>query len=76
MEYLVIKNFTDKEDKHKYTVGDRYPYRGFAKKDRAEELSTANNKRGIPLIALKAESVEENKSEEKKPAKAKRSSKK
>ena len=58
MEYIVIKAFTDKDDKHHYAVGDRYPYRGFAKKDRLEELSTDKNKRGVALIA-------ENKSEKK-----------
>ena len=54
-EYYVIKKFTDKEDKHKYAVGDRYPFRGFAKKERIEELSTKNNLRKEPLIKAKAE---------------------
>ena len=53
MEYIVIKAFTDKDDKHHYAVGERYPYRGFAKKERLEELSTGNNKRGVALIAEK-----------------------
>ena len=53
MEYIVIKAFTDKDDKHHYAVGDRYPYRGFAKKERLETLSTKNNKRGVALIAEK-----------------------
>lgn len=53
MEYIVIKAFTDKDDKHHYAVGERYPYRGFAKKERLEELSTKNNKRGVALIAEK-----------------------
>ena len=54
MEYIVIKSFTDKDDKHKYKVGDRYPNRGFAKKERAEELSSRKNLRGEVLIkALK-----------------------
>lgn len=52
-EYVVIKKFTDKDDKHKYAVGDRYPYRGFAKKERLEELSSKKNLRGIPLIKVK-----------------------
>lgn len=52
-EYVVIKKFTDKEDKHKYAVGDRYPYRGFAKKERLDELSTKNNLRGTILIEAK-----------------------
>lgn len=58
MEYIVIKAFTDKDDKHHYAEGDRYPFRGFAKKERLEELSTDKNKRGVALIA-------ENKSEKK-----------
>lgn len=53
MDYIVIKAFTDKDDKHHYAVGDRFPYRGFAKKERLEELSTNNNKRGVALIAEK-----------------------
>lgn len=53
MDYIVIKAFTDKDDKHHYAVGDRFPYRGFAKKERLEELSTDKNKRGVALIAEK-----------------------
>ena len=53
MEYIVIKAFTDKYDKHHYAEGERYPFRGFAKKERLEELSTKNNKRGVALIAEK-----------------------
>lgn len=62
-EYVVIKKFTDKVDKHKYAVGDRYPYRGFAKKERLEELSTNANLRGEPMIEAKSEK----KAEEKEP---------
>jgi len=80
MEYIVIKTFTDKDDKHHYAVGDRYPYRGFAKKERLEELSTKNNMRGIVLIkakdAKKAESEEPEKKTSEKEEKPKRSSKK
>ena len=53
MEYVVIKEFTDKDTKQKYLVGDRYPHKGFVKKERAEELSTDKNRRGEPLIAEK-----------------------
>lgn len=53
MEYVVIREFTDKDDKRKYLVGARYPYKGWAKKERLEELSTDKNRRGIPLIAPK-----------------------
>ena len=55
MEYVVIKEFTDKDTKQKYLVGERYPHKGFAKKERAEELSTDKNKRGVALIAEKTE---------------------
>lgn len=58
MGYIVKVAFTDKNDKHHYAVGDRYPYRGFVKKERLEELSTDKNKRGVVLI-------EEDKSEKK-----------
>ena len=85
-EYVVIRKFTDKEDKHKYAVGDRYPFRGFAKKERVEELSTKNNARGVVLIEAKAEAKAEAKVEtkakktesveEKKEEKPKRSSSK
>ena len=54
MEYVVIRSFTDKDTQDKYTVGDRYPRRGFAKKERVEELSTVNNRRGVPLIEAKS----------------------
>jgi len=64
MEYIVIKAFTDKDDKHHYAVGERYPYRGFAKKERLEELSSDKNKRGIALIAEKKAEKKEKEPEE------------
>lgn len=64
-EYVVIRKFTDKEDKHKYAVGDRYPFRGFAKKERVEELSTKKNARGVVLIEAKGEAKVEAKAETK-----------
>lgn len=78
-EYVVIKKFTDKEDKHKYAVGDRYPFRGFAKKERLDELSSDKNQRGEPMIkakeAKKSESVEEKKTSEVKEERPRRSRK-
>ena len=59
MEYVVIREFTDQDDKRKYLVGARYPYKGWAKKERLEELSTDKNRRGIPLIAPKDADEEE-----------------
>ena len=60
MEYVVIKGFTDKYDKIKYRVGDRYPRTGFAKKERAEELSTSNNARGEVKKETKKKSAKKN----------------
>lgn len=51
MPYIVIKDFKDLQDSnHIYREGDKYPRQGRAKKDRVEELSGPENKRGIPLI--------------------------
>ena len=71
MEYVVIVEFTDKDTKQKYLVGERYPHKGFVNKARAEELSTDKNRRGKALIAVKAEKVE--KAEEKPVEKAEKS---
>jgi hypothetical protein len=55
--YRVIKYFTDLQDNnYEYNVGDIYPHnkkKVFA--SRIKELSTDNNRRGVPLI----EKVEE-----------------
>lgn len=64
MKWEVIRSFTDINDGTKYMVGDRYPHRGFPSKVRVEQLSTKNNKRGIPLIKS-VEAVKENAVEEK-----------
>lgn len=51
MSYIVIKDFKDLQDSnHIYRVGDKYPHKGRAKKERLEELSGSDNRRGIPLI--------------------------
>lgn len=65
MEYKVIRGFTDRNDNHKYAVGDRFPYRGFAKKERIAELSSVNNKRGVILIEEAKKKVVEAKVETK-----------
>ena len=64
--YKVIKHFTDLQDKnHPYNVGDDFPREGLkVTKERIAELSSANNKRREPLIAL-ATSQEEPKEEPK-----------
>lgn len=68
MEYVVIRSFTDKATQQHYAVGDRYPHRGFANKERVEELSTVNNRRGVILIEAKSEKKSEKPS--KKPVEA------
>lgn len=60
MKWEVIRSFTDITNGDKYAVGDRYPHRGFPSKVRVEQLSTENNKRGIPLIKS-VETVKEEK---------------
>ena len=52
MKYQVLVDFTDKENKHIYREGDKYPYKGRTKKVRIEELLSSNNMRGQPLICL------------------------
>lgn len=48
--YKVIHEFLDLQDGNRYYgVGDTFPYSGKSKK-RLEELSTSNNKIGVPLI--------------------------
>lgn len=51
MKFEVIEDFTDlKDENHVYRAGDHYPRKGRAKKERVEELSTAQNARGVALI--------------------------
>lgn len=59
--YKVIKFFTDlKDHDHAYRVGDIFPRKGLAvSEERLKELSTDQNKRGIPLIEAVAESKPE-----------------
>ena len=52
MKYEVLVDFTDKETKHVYREGDKYPFKGRTRKVRIEELLSANNMRGQPLICL------------------------
>lgn len=57
MTYKVVKDFIDLKDSgFRYSAGDTYPRPGFTTSEkRLLELSTARNRRGIPLI----EKVEE-----------------
>lgn len=51
MAYIVIKDFKDLQDGHIYRAGDKFPHKGRAKKERIDELSGSDNRRGEPLIA-------------------------
>ena len=67
--YRVIKAFADLQDKeHVYHTGDLFPRDGkIVSADRINELATARNKRGMPLIeAIKdvPEPTEDEKTEE------------
>lgn len=60
--YKVIKFFTDLQDNnHAYHEGDTFPREGLkVTSDRLTELSSASNKRGVPLITeVKEAKVEE-----------------
>lgn len=52
MKYEVIKFFTDLQDRdHPYNVGDVFPRDGVTVTEtRLQELSTAANRQGVPLI--------------------------
>ena len=52
MKYKVLVDFTDKENKHIYRQGDKYPFKGRTKKVRIEELLSDTNMRGHPLICV------------------------
>lgn len=76
MKYVVIKAFADLQDnRYEYKVGDDYPRVGVVvSPKRIAELSTANNKRHVPLIkavddesTAEAESPVEEKPVEEKP---------
>lgn len=58
MKYQVLVDFTDKETKHVYREGDKYPFKGRTRKARIEELISDTNMRGHPLICVVKE-VEE-----------------
>lgn len=50
--YKVIKYFIDlKDGHHQYNIGDAFPFDGKeVSAQRIEELSTAKNRQGVPLI--------------------------
>lgn len=71
MNYKVVKAFTDLQDnRHVYNAGDQFPRDGVdVSEDRLKELSSADNKRGIPLIEAEKPVKEEPAAEEEKPKK-------
>ena len=60
MNYKVVKAFTDLQDnRHVYNAGDQFPRDGVdVSEDRLKELSSADNKRGVPLIKADEPMVE------------------
>ncbi|AHN23272.1 hypothetical protein [Lysinibacillus varians] len=59
-KYKVIYMFRDlKDNDHIYKVGDKYPRKGRVTKARIDELSSTDNKIGIPLIEEISEDGEE-----------------
>ena len=52
MKYEVLVDFTDRETKHIYRQGDKYPEKGRTKKARIDELLSAENLRNQPLIKI------------------------
>lgn len=49
-KYETIERFKDSDSGHIYNVGEKYPHKGRAKKERVEALSTSENKVGRPFI--------------------------
>lgn len=79
--YKAISYFKDmKDNMHSYFPGDTFPRDGLSVSDeRIEELSTANNRRGKPVIALvkeKKKKVEETEVAESEPKPKKKGKKK
>lgn len=59
-KYKVIYMFRDLQDNdHVYKVGHKYPRKGRATKARIDELSSTDNKIGVPLIEAVNEGGEE-----------------
>ena len=51
--YSVINDFTDLRDGGRYRAGDEFPRAGVTvSPERLKELSSRDNRRGIPLIAI------------------------
>lgn len=65
MKYVVVTDFTDKNDKHIYRVGDEFPHSGVeVSAERVAELTSKDNMRGEVLIKAVQESKIQPKKEE------------
>lgn len=75
--YKVLRYFTDLQDNnHPYKAGDEFPRKGLnVTAERLKELSTAKNRRGIPVIEEIKEEAEPPKAEKPKAAKPRNSKK-
>lgn len=59
MRYVVVTDFTDKNDKHIYRVGDEFPHSGAdVSAERVAELTSKDNMRGKVLIKAIDEELE------------------
>lgn len=67
-KYVVVKYFTDLQDNdYAYNVGDAFPHDGLeVTEERLQELSTAENRQGVPLIEKVVEKKRASKKKEKK----------
>ena len=65
MKYVVVTDFTDKNDKHIYRVGDEFPHSGAdVSAERVAELTSKDNMRGEVLIkALQGGKIQPEKEE-------------
>ena len=75
--YKVLRYFTDLQDNnYPYKAGDAFPRKGLdVTAERLKELSTAKNKRGVPVIEEIKEEAEAPKAEKPKAAKPRNSKK-
>ena len=75
--YKVLRYFTDLQDNnYPYKAGDAFPRKGLeVPAERLKELSTAKNKRGVPVIEEIKEEAEPPKAEKPKAAKPRNSKK-
>lgn len=56
MKYVVVTDFTDKNDKHIYRAGDTFPRSGVeVSAERVAELTSKDNMRGEVLIKVMQE---------------------